>query len=207
MIVALGAVGVPVDRVERRRLDELVGDETHQGIAVLVDSPREAPESALKDLVREKGTDCFLLILDGVQDPRNLGACLRVADGAGVDAVVVPRDRSARLTPAAIKASSGAAFGVPLVRVTNLARTLRWLRDEGLWVVGADEAGPTGLYEVDWRSPVALCLGGEGRGLRRLTRESCDQLAHIPMSGLVSSLNVSVAAGVVLFEARRCLGL
>ncbi|HHO68213.1 MAG TPA: 23S rRNA (guanosine(2251)-2'-O)-methyltransferase RlmB, partial [Gammaproteobacteria bacterium] len=145
----------------------------------------------------------FLLVLDGVQDPHNLGACLRSADAAGVHAVIVPRDRAAPLNGAARKVACGAADAVPLVRVTNLARTLRGLRDAGIWIYGAAGDAPQTLYEADLSGPLALVLGGEGKGLRRLTREHCDGLIAIPMAGSVSSLNVSVAAGICLFEARR----
>jgi 23S rRNA (guanosine2251-2'-O)-methyltransferase len=141
--------------------------------------------------------------LDGVEDPRNLGACLRTADAAGIDAVVVPKAHSAKVTAAAIKTSTGAAETVPVLRAPNLARTLTWLKEAGVWVVGADAAADKSLYATKLEPPVAMVLGGEGRGLRRLTRDLCDELVSIPMAGVVASLNVSVAAGVVLFELRR----
>jgi 23S rRNA (guanosine2251-2'-O)-methyltransferase len=145
----------------------------------------------------------FLLILDGVQDPHNLGACLRSADAAGVDAVILPKDRSAPLSATARKVACGAAETVPVIRVTNLARSLRAIRDAGVWLYGAAGDAQQSLYEADLSGPLALVLGGEGRGLRRLTREHCDVLMAIPMAGSVSSLNVSVATGICLFEARR----
>jgi 23S rRNA (guanosine2251-2'-O)-methyltransferase len=144
-----------------------------------------------------------LLVLDGVEDPRNLGACLRTADAAGVDAVVVPKDHSAKLTAAAAKTATGAAETVPLYRAPNLARALTWLKEAGVWVVGADSGAPQPLYEAKLSPPVAMVLGGEGRGVRRLTRDLCDELVHIPMVGSVESLNVSVATGIVLFELLR----
>jgi 23S rRNA (guanosine2251-2'-O)-methyltransferase len=147
-----------------------------------------------------------LLVLDQVQDPHNLGACLRTADGAGVDAVVAPRDRAAGLTPVVHKVASGAAQTVPFFQVTNLARTLRLLRDRDIWIVGAADEADSALYEADLTGPLALVLGAEESGLRRLTREHCDLLVSIPMCGRVSSLNVSVAAGVLLYEARRQRG-
>jgi len=145
-------------------------------------------------------------VLDGVQDPHNLGACLRSADAAGVDAVIVPRDRAAGMSATVRKVASGAAETVPLIQVTNLARTLRWLKQRGLWIVGTDEQADTSLYQAELTGPLALVLGAEGAGLRRLTRDHCDLLVRIPMYGAVESLNVSVAAGVVLYEARRQRG-
>jgi 23S rRNA (guanosine2251-2'-O)-methyltransferase len=142
-------------------------------------------------------------VLDGVEDPRNLGACLRTADAAGIDAVVVPKDHSARLTAAAVKTSTGAAETVPVYRAPNLARALAWLKEAGVWVVGADAAASQSLYQCKLAPPVALVLGGEGRGVRRLTRDLCDELVYIPMVGSVESLNVSVATGIVLFELLR----
>ncbi len=143
-------------------------------------------------------------MLDGVEDPRNLGACLRTADAAGIDAVVVPKDHSAKLTAAAVKTSTGAAETVPVYRAPNLARALAWLKEAGVWVVGADADGAAlALSRRSSRPPVALVLGGEGRGVRRLTRDLCDELVYIPMAGSVESLNVSVATGIVLFELLR----
>jgi 23S rRNA (guanosine2251-2'-O)-methyltransferase len=142
-------------------------------------------------------------VLDGVQDPHNLGACLRTADAVGVQAVIIPRDKSAGLTASVCKVASGAAETVPLIQVTNLARTLKWLKNEGVWLIGtAGEAEQT-LYQVDLSGPLAIVMGGEGKGLRRLTREQCDNLVRLPMSGRVESLNVSVATGVTLYEAVR----
>jgi len=148
----------------------------------------------------------FLLVLDGVQDPHNLGACLRTADAAGVQAVIVPRDRAAGITPVVRKVACGAAETVPVFTVTNLARSLRVLKEAGVWIFGASDDADRTLYDTDLRGPLALVLGGEGKGLRRLTRELCDYLVAIPMAGRVESLNVSVAAGVLLFEARRQRG-
>ena len=198
----LRAAGVAVTAGSRAQLDQLAGGERHQGIVLALKPPREYNEAHLKDLVAA-GDDILLLVLDQVQDPRNLGACLRAADGAGAAAVVVPKDRAARLTPVVAKTASGAAYSVPLIRVTNLARSLRWLGDQGVHRVGfADDAGQS-LYGIAVRLPLALVLGSEGEGLRRLTREACDELAAIPMHGSVASLNVAVAAGVALFEVRR----
>ena len=203
----LGARGLAVSRLRRSELDRLAGGGRHQGI--LVEADAAAVELELADfetLVTERGRGLRVLILDGVEDPRNLGACLRTADAAGVDAVVVPRAHAAKLTPAALKAATGAAETVPLLRAPNLARLMRWLKDAGVWLVGADAEAGRSLYAAKLEPPVAVVLGGEGRGLRRLTRETCDELVAIPMVGAVASLNVSVAAGVVLFELLRQAG-
>ncbi len=200
---ALAARGIAVERVSRNDLDRIADGGVHQGIVVEVAA---APEFSIGDfeaLVLERGRALRLLVLDGVEDPRNLGACLRTADAAGIDAVVVPKDHSAKLTAAAIKTSTGAAETVPVYRAPNLARALAWLKEAGVWVVGADGEAPRSLYATKLAPPVAMVLGGEGRGVRRLTRDLCDELVHIPMSGSVESLNVSVATGIVLFELKR----
>jgi 23S rRNA (guanosine2251-2'-O)-methyltransferase len=194
---------VPVRRVSRRELDELAAGLSHQGVIAETGTAPGLGEKQLPDFLDALPGPAFLLILDGVQDPHNLGACLRSANAAGVDAVIIPRDRSAPLNATVRKVACGAAESLPVVRVTNLARTLRALRDAGIWVYGAAGEAETSLYEADFCGPLALVLGGEGRGLRRLTREHCDGLLSIPMAGAISSLNVSVAAGIFLFEARR----
>ena len=195
---------VPVRRVSRRELDELVAGVSHQGVVAETGvAPGGLGEKELPAFLEALGRSAFLLILDGVQDPHNLGACLRSANAAGVDVVIVPRDRSAPLNATARKVACGAAESLPVVRVTNLARTLRSIREAGVWVYGATGEAESTLYEADLCGPLAVVLGGEGRGLRRLTREHCDGLLSIPMTGSISSLNVSVAAGIFLFEARR----
>ncbi len=199
----LRAVGIEVQTASRDQLDQMADGMRHQGVVLEVNPPAEYNEADLKDLVAEVEQDLFILVLDQVQDPRNLGACLRAADGAGVSAVVVPKDRAARLTPVVAKTASGAAYTVPLVRVTNLARSLRWLGQQGVHRVGlADEVGLT-LYKANLSLPLAVVIGSEGEGLRRLTRECCDELVGIPMHGAVESLNVAVATGVTLFEVQR----
>jgi 23S rRNA (guanosine2251-2'-O)-methyltransferase len=200
---AIAARGVAVERVGRADLDRLTDGGVHQGIVVEVAAAREFGIGDFEALVLERARALRLLVLDGVEDPRNLGACLRTADAAGVDAVVVPRDRSAKLTAVAMKTSTGAAETVPVFRAPNLARTLTWLKEAGVWVVGADADAPQSLYQCKLAPPVALVLGGEGRGVRRLTRDLCDELVYIPMAGSVASLNVSVATGIVLFELLR----
>ncbi len=198
-----GKANVPVRRVSRRELDDLVPGVSHQGVLAEMGGAPGLGEKDLPGLLENLEKPVFLLILDGVQDPHNLGACLRSADAAGVDAVIVPRDRSAPLNSTVRKVACGAAESVPVVRVTNLVRTLRALKDAGVWIYGAAAEAGSVLYETDLSGALALVLGGEGKGLRRLTREHCDGLVAIPMAGSLSSLNVSVAAGVCLFEARR----
>ena len=195
--------GVPVRRVSRRELDELIPGVSHQGVLAEMGKAPGLGEQDLPAFLEGLGKPAFLLVLDGVQDPHNLGACLRSADAAGVDAVIVPRDRSAPLNSTVRKVACGAAETVPLVRVTNLARTLRVLKQAGVWIYGAAGEAESALYDTDLCGPLALVLGGEGKGLRRLTREHCDGLMSIPLAGSVSSLNVSVATGICLFEVRR----
>jgi len=199
----LGRLRVPLERVRRGELDRLSDGASHQGVLLEVRGAAEMALGEFEDLVMQRGRAARLLVLDGVEDPRNLGACLRTADAAGVDAVVVPKAHSAPLTAAAIKAATGATETVPLVRAPNLARTLTWLKQAGVWVVGADSEAGQSLYAAKLAPPVAIVLGGEGRGLRRLTRDTCDELVAIPMAGAVGSLNVSVATGIVLFELLR----
>ena len=195
--------GVRVSAADDALLDKLAEGERHQGVVAEVLPRAGDPETQLEEALEAAGPAPLLLVLDGVQDPHNLGACLRSADAAGVAAVIVPRDRAAGLTPIVHKVAAGAAETVPLVSVVNLARTLRQLKERGLWLVGTDDAAGQTLYAADLKGPVALVMGSEGEGLRRLTRECCDLLVSIPMAGAVESLNVSVATGVVLFEAVR----
>lgn len=201
------AAAIPIDSSDGHVLDRMTGGRSHQGAVAHVRPQAPMGEGALDDLLDRCGTRPLVLVLDGVQDPHNLGACLRTADAAGVVAVIVPRDRAASLTATVRKVAAGAADFVPLIQVVNLARSLRWLKERGLWLVGADDSAGSLLYAADLTGPVALVMGAEGSGLRRLTRESCDTLVRIPMAGVVESLNVSVAAGVLLFEAVRQRGL
>lgn len=200
-IVALArAQGISCQEVRRDTLDDMARGGAHQGVVARLAPAAPLDENDLEALLDGLDEPPLLLVLDGVQDPHNLGACLRTADAAGVHAVVIPRDRAAGLTPAARKSAAGAAETVPLVRVVNLARCLRSLKDRGIWLVGAEAGAPT-AFEADLAGPVALVLGGEGGGLRRLTRETCDLLVSLPMRGAVASLNVSVAAGALLYLA------
>lgn len=195
--------GIPVERVSTEELEAWLGDVRHQGVAAEVVGSGILDEAALRDRVAGLAHPPFLLALDNVQDPHNLGACLRSAEAAGVDAVIIPRDRAARLTPAVERAAAGAAELVPIAAVTNLARTLTGLQADGCWVVGAAGDAPTELYAADLDGPLVLVCGGEADGLRKLTRATCDTLVSIPLAGRVQSLNVSVAAGICLFEALR----
>ncbi|WP_199635607.1 23S rRNA (guanosine(2251)-2'-O)-methyltransferase RlmB [Serratia sp. PAMC26656] len=202
LIAELEATGIVIQVANRQWLDEKVEGAVHQGIIARVREGRQYQENDLPSLLASVDTP-FLLVLDGVTDPHNLGACLRSADAAGVHAVIVPRDRSAQLNATAKKVACGAAENVPLIRVTNLARTLRLLQEMNVWVVGtAGEADHT-LFQSKMTGPMVLVMGAEGEGMRRLTREHCDELISIPMAGTVSSLNVSVATGICLFEAVR----
>ena len=200
VVAAAERSGVRLMRVPTKRLDGFYGGGRHQGIVarVAVRSLGESLDEVLEGIERP-----LLLILDGVTDPHNLGACLRVANAAGAHAVIAPKDRSAGITPAVSKVASGAAEATPYLMVTNLARTLRELKERQVWIVGADERAPQSLYEADLPQAIAWVLGAEGEGMRRLTRENCDLLVRIPMSGEVESLNVSVSAGVCLFESVR----
>jgi 23S rRNA (guanosine2251-2'-O)-methyltransferase len=193
--------GVRAVAVDPQRLQGLVGHGKHQGVIARVEPVRLA--ATLEDVVASYGREVLLLILDGVTDPHNLGACLRIADALGVHAVVAPKDRSAGLTPTVAKVASGAAETIPFIPVTNLARTLGELKEDGLEVVGADDTGQESLPDATLTGPLAWVLGAEGEGMRRLTRERCDRLVRIPMLGKVESLNVSVAAALCLYETRR----
>ncbi len=197
--------GIVPQQLERPELDRLTGGLRHQGIALRLRSA-EHDEPDLPRLLSDGPRPPLVLVLDGIQDPHNLGACLRTADAAGVGAVIAPADRAAGLTPTVRKVACGAAETVPFIRVGNLARTLRQLREHGLWLVGMAGEGEVSLYQADLNGPLALVMGAEAKGLRRLTREHCDQLVRIPMAGSVPSLNVSVATGIALFEAVRQRG-
>lgn len=187
-----------------KRLDGMAPEARHQGVIARIEGGRKVAH--LDDVLDTLEEPAFLLVLDGVTDPRNLGACLRVADAVGAHAVVAPKDRAVGLTDVAAKTACGAAETMPYVMVTNLARTLRELQEREIWVVGTAGEAESDLYGAEWPQATAWVLGAEGEGLRRLTRENCDQLVHIPMYGSVESLNVSVAAGICLYEARRRRG-
>lgn len=199
-------LGIARASATRQQLDQASDGAAHQGVMARF-HPREAlPEGALIELLETVDEPPLLLILDGVQDPHNLGACLRSADATGVTAVIAPRDRAAGLNATVRKVASGAAETVPFVQVTNLARTLRWLKEHGVRLVGTSDDAAESLFDTPLEGPLAIVLGSEGRGLRRLTREHCDALIRLPMKGDVESLNVSVAAGVCLYFALAARG-
>lgn len=195
--------GLRPQGVPRRWFEERLADNVHQGVALRVRPLPPQGDNELMQMLDKLSVPPLLLVLDGVTDPHNLGACLRSADAAGVHGVIVPRDKSAPLNPTARKVACGAAEVVPFYQVTNLARSLRSLQEAGVWVVGAAGEATATIYDTKLTGPLALAMGAEGSGLRRLTREHCDSLAKIPMVGSVSSLNVSVATGIFLFEALR----
>lgn len=196
------AASVRIAPVDGARLQGMAGGAPHHGVVALCHEAHIKAKQ-LDDVIDAVDSSTLLLLLDGITDPRNLGACMRAADAAGAAAVIVPRDRSATLTTVAASAAAGAGEVLPLIAVTNLARAMDQLREARVWIAGAAGDAEKSIYELDLTGPIAWALGAEGEGLRRLTREKCDWLARIPMSGSVSSLNVSVATGICLFETRR----
>ena len=197
------ALGIEPEKVDKKKLDRLADNNNHQGIVIEVEMPGELSESDLKTAVENLAETALFLVLDNVQDPHNLGACLRTADATGVQGVIITKDNATGITPTVCKVASGAAETVPVYQVTNLARTLRWLKGEGLWIMGAAGETTETVYKTDFTVPMALVVGAEGKGLRRLTKEQCDVLVSVPMLGQVDSLNLSVATGVLLYEVVR----
>jgi 23S rRNA (guanosine2251-2'-O)-methyltransferase len=198
--------GISTQLVNRKVLDEKSDGEQHQGVLARITQGKTYTEADLDDILEQaenNKTPPFLLILDGVTDPHNLGACLRNADAAGVQGIIVPKDNAARLTATVRKVAVGAAETVPLIQVTNLSRTMKHLQDKGVWIIGTAGETDTCLYDVKSSGATALVMGAEGKGMRRLTRENCDELVKLPMAGSVSSLNVAVATGICLFEIVR----
>jgi len=197
------AAGIAVRQVTRDELDRASQGANHQGALAWVRAPAARGEAELPDILNAIDGPPFLLILDGIQDPHNLGACLRGADGAGVHCLIAPKDNAVGITPVVAKVASGAAETLPYVQVTNLARTMDLLKGLGIWLYGAAGEAQASLYDTDLTGPLGLVMGNEGKGLRRLTRERCDGLIRLPMRGRVESLNVSVATGICLYEAVR----
>jgi 23S rRNA (guanosine2251-2'-O)-methyltransferase len=193
--------GLKVIESDDDKLQKMCGTHRHQGVVARVEVIQQT--NSLDDLLDGLTEPALLLVLDGITDPHNLGACLRVADGAGVHAVIAPKDHAVGINATVAKVASGAAETVPYFMVTNLARTLAELKERDIWVIGTSDDAPASLYQTDLRGPTALVLGAEGEGMRQLTRKNCDALVSIPMMGSVDSLNVSVASGVCLYEARR----
>ncbi len=196
-------LGIKPHARDREALDRMTGGGRHQGIAARYRAPPPRSESELPGLIEAAGNEALFLVLDGVTDPHNLGACLRSAEAAGVTAVIAPKDKAVGITPTVRRASAGAADRVPFFAATNLSRSLRTLKDAGVWLTGFTGDAGQPLHAIDFRGPVAIVMGSEGEGMRRLTAETCDFLAHIPMRGSVESLNVSVATGIALFEVLR----
>ena len=194
---------IPTVALSAAKMASKFPDIVHQGIVAMVTPMPVFQEKDLPQLIKDAPKPPFILILDGVTDPHNLGACLRSADAAGVDCVIIPKDKSASITPVVSKVACGAAESIPVIRVTNLVRTMETLKDLGVWLYGAANEAEKTLYALDAQVPIAIVLGAEGEGLRRLTREHCDGLFGIPMLGSVSSLNVSVATGISLYEIVR----
>ena len=201
LLEAAGQQGIACQGISRQKLDDKAGGERHQG--VLIETSGKTRHPPLEALLAGLDQPPFLLVLDGVTDPHNLGACLRTAEAAGVHAVIYPKDKSAGINATVRKVACGAAEVLPVYAVTNLARTLDELKALGIWIVGTAGEAEKSLYQLDLHGPMALVMGAEGDGMRRLTRERCDYLAHLPMAGTVSSLNVSVATGICLFEMVR----
>jgi len=203
MVEVLQASGIEPEKADRKKLDRYADSKNHQGIVIEIEMPVELSENDLKIAVTNRPEPALLLILDNVQDPHNLGACLRTADAAGVQGVIITKDNATGITPTVCKVASGAAETVPVYQVTNLSRILRWLKEQGIWVTGAASEATQSAYQTDFTVPMALVIGSEGKGLRRLTREQCDMLINLPMQGQVDSLNLSVATGVLLYEVVR----
>lgn len=199
----LAALGIRPEKTERKKLDRMADGKNHQGIVVAVELPAMRGEDQLKRDVEALTETAFYLVLDQVQDPHNLGACLRTADAVGAHGIIVTKDNAAGITPTVCKVASGAAETVPVYQVTNLARVLRWLKEQNIWIMGAAGEAEQTLYDMKLDMPLAVVMGTEGTGMRHLTRQHCDFLVKIPMAGQVESLNVSVAAGVLLYEVFR----
>jgi len=197
------SAGIPVEQMPRYELDSLTNEANHQGVLVYCKKAQALSEDDLEELLENQKQPLFILVLDGVQDPHNLGACFRTADAAGVHLIIAPKDKATGITPVVAKVASGATETVPFLQVTNLARTLAKLKELGVWIYGAAGEATQSIYSAKMTGPIAIVMGAEGEGLRRLTRDHCDFLVKIPMAGSVSSLNVSVATGVVLFEVLR----
>jgi 23S rRNA (guanosine2251-2'-O)-methyltransferase len=203
VIESLLDLGIEPEQADRKKLDKLADSNHHQGIVIEVEMPGELLESDLKDAVLSLSGTPLFLVLDNVQDPHNFGACLRSADATGVHGVIITKDNATGITPTVCKVASGAAETVPVYQVTNLSRTLRWLKEQGIWIIGAAGETTQTAYQTDFTVPLALVVGAEDKGLRRLTKEQCDMLVKLPMLGRVESLNLSVASGVLLYEILR----
>lgn len=194
---------IPIEKVQAKKLDEISGNELHQGVIALLKGWPYADEKDLYSIVQDSTDSLNLLVLDNIQDPHNLGACLRTADAAGVDAVIISKDNSSKLTSIVAKVSCGAIFTVPIFRVTNLSRTMAKLQDLGIWFVGTDLDADGSIDDIDLTGNIGIVMGAEGEGIRELTKKHCDYLCKLPMLGVVESLNVSVSTGICLYEVLR----
>jgi len=201
LIKKLQRLAIPLEKSDRKKLDRMTDSKNHQGIVIEVEMPSIHSEEELKHVVKTMTETPLFLVLDQVQDPHNLGACLRTADAAGVHGIIITKDNSASITPTVCKVACGAAETVPVYQVTNLARILRWLKEQNIWIMGTTGETDQSVFSADLTLPLALVMGTEGAGMRRLTQEQCDFLVKIPMTGTVESLNVSVAAGIIIYEA------
>lgn len=201
LIAQIQKLGCVVEKSDRKRLDKMTDGKNHQGIVIEVEIPAVHSESELKHKVQTMSEVPLFLVLDQVQDPHNLGACLRTADAAGVHGIIISKDNSSGITPTVCKVASGAAETVPVYQVTNLARILRWLKEQNIWIMGTSGNTEESIFSADLTIPLAIVMGTEGTGMRRLTEQQCDFLVKIPLVGQVESLNVSVAAGVMIYEA------
>lgn len=196
-------LNIPINPANRKQLDSMTDGKNHQGLVIEMELPQQRSEQDLKTAIEKLESAPFYLVLDHIQDPHNLGACLRTADAVGVHGVIITKDQAVGLTPTVCKVASGAAETVPLYQVTNLSRTLRWMKQQNIWVIGAAGEADQLAYQMDLTGALALVIGAEGKGLRRLVKEQCDMLIKLPMHGQVQSLNLSVATGVLLYEALR----
>jgi 23S rRNA (guanosine2251-2'-O)-methyltransferase len=194
------SLGLVTEKCDKKRLDKMADGKNHQGIVIEIELPAAHSEDDLKHMVLNLSEVPFFLVLDQIQDPHNLGACLRTADAAGVHGIIITKDNSSSITPTVCKVACGAAETIPVYQVTNLARTLRWLKQQNIWVMGSTGDAEQSIFTADLTIPLALVMGTEGTGMRRLTQEQCDFLVKIPMLGRIESLNVSVAAGVMVYE-------
>jgi 23S rRNA (guanosine2251-2'-O)-methyltransferase len=194
------SLGLVTEKCDKKRLDKMADGKNHQGIVIEIELPAAHSEDELKHMVLNLSEVPFFLVLDQIQDPHNLGACLRTADAAGVHGIIITKDNSSSITPTVCKVACGAAETIPVYQVTNLARTLRWLKQQNIWVMGSTGDAEQSIFTADLTIPLALVMGTEGTGMRRLTQEQCDFLVKIPMLGRIESLNVSVAAGVMVYE-------
>lgn len=206
LVEQLSKQGLGIEKTERKKLDRFAEGKNHQGIIAEVQLPQLKSEAQLKDHILSLDESPFFLVLDHIQDPHNLGACLRTADAAGVDGIIITKDNATGITPTVCKVASGAAETVPVYQVTNLARVLRWMKSQNIWIIGSTGEAEQTVFNADLNIPLVLVMGAEGSGMRHLTQQQCDLLIKIPMRGQVESLNVSVAAGIMIYEVLRQRG-